>query len=50
VTPEAVVAGNIGCLTQISRGINVPVLHTIELLDWSYGGDKPEKLNGTSAN
>jgi glycolate oxidase iron-sulfur subunit len=42
--PEAIAAGNIGCITQLAGGLGVPVLHTIELLDWAYGGPKPRKL------
>ena len=41
-----VAAGNIGCLTQIASGSALPVVHTVELLDWAYGGPKPEKLAG----
>ena len=36
--PDVVAAGNIGCITQIARGVGVPVVHTVELLDWAYGG------------
>lgn len=43
---EIVAAGNIGCLTQIASATVLPVVHTAELLDWAYGGDKPEKLGG----
>lgn len=43
--PEVIAAGNIGCMVQIGGGTQVPVLHTVELLDWAYGGEKPEKLN-----
>jgi glycolate oxidase iron-sulfur subunit len=39
-----VAAGNIGCLTQIGSGTDLPVVHTVELLDWAYGGPKPERL------
>jgi len=39
-----VAAGNIGCLTQIGSGTTLPVVHTVELLDWAYGGPKPAKL------
>jgi glycolate oxidase iron-sulfur subunit len=42
--PHAVAAGNIGCITQLASGAGVPVLHTVELLDWAYGGPKPRKL------
>ena len=31
-------------MTQIAGGTGVPILHTVELLDWAYGGPKPEKL------
>ncbi len=39
-----VAAGNIGCITQIASGGTRPVVHTVELLDWAYGGPKPERL------
>lgn len=38
--PDLVAAGNIGCITQLS-GDALPVVHTIELLDWMAGGPKP---------
>lgn len=44
--PDVIAAGNIGCLTQIALGLKVPVLHSIELLDWAYGGPKPSKIKG----
>ena len=43
-SPEIIAAGNIGCMTQIASGTSTPVVHTVELLDWAYGGDKPRKL------
>jgi glycolate oxidase iron-sulfur subunit len=43
---EIVAAGNIGCITQIAGGTGLPVLHTVELLDWAYGGPLPERLAG----
>jgi glycolate oxidase iron-sulfur subunit len=42
VRPDIVAAGNIGCLTQLAAGMSVPVVHTIELLDWAYGGPAPD--------
>ena len=39
-----VATGNIGCLTQIASGTDLRVVHTVELLDWAYGGPKPEGL------
>lgn len=44
LTPAAVVTGNIGCLTQLRLGARVPVLHTVELLDWATGGPRPASL------
>ncbi|MBW6419724.1 glycolate oxidase subunit GlcF [Celeribacter sp. PS-C1] len=42
--PDVVAAGNIGCIMQIGSGMDVPVVHTVELLDWATGGPKPSKL------
>ena len=39
-----VAAGNIGCITQIAAGAGLPVLHTVELLDWATGGPRPAAL------
>ena len=39
--PDVVAAGNIGCLTQIASATAVPVVHTVELLDWASGGPAP---------
>lgn len=44
LAPQAIATGNIGCITQIGSGTPIPILHTIELLDWAYGGPKPMKL------
>ena len=45
LAPDAVVAGNLGCITQIAAGTKLPVLHLVELLDWASGGPKPAKLS-----
>jgi glycolate oxidase iron-sulfur subunit len=42
--PEVVATGNLGCVTQLQSSLGVPILHTIELLDWAYGGPKPAVL------
>ena len=42
--PDVIAAGNIGCLTQIGTGTGLPTVHTVELLDWAYGGPLPEAL------
>ncbi len=44
--PDVIAAGNIGCMMQIGSGISVPVVHTVELLDWAAGGPKPPALSG----
>ena len=41
VKPDVIAAGNIGCMVQIAGGTSVPVVHTIELLDWATGGARP---------
>ena len=41
---DVVATGNIGCIEQIARGTQLPVLHTIELLDWGTGGPVPDVL------
>ncbi|RWX27865.1 glycolate oxidase subunit GlcF [Rhizobium leguminosarum] len=43
---DIIATGNIGCITQIATGTGIPILHTVELLDWAYGGAVPEKLTG----
>lgn len=42
---DVIATGNIGCITQIATGTETPILHTVELLDWAYGGNMPEKLS-----
>ncbi len=44
VAPDAIAAGNIGCIAQIAAGTSLPVVHTVELLDWATGGPKPRAL------
>lgn len=41
---DIVAAGNIGCMVQIESRIDLPVVHTVELLDWATGGPKPRAL------
>jgi glycolate oxidase iron-sulfur subunit len=42
---DIVAAGNIGCMVQISAHSGLPVVHTVELLDWATGGPKPSGLS-----
>ncbi|MGH6761902.1 MAG: glycolate oxidase subunit GlcF [Phyllobacterium sp.] len=41
---DLIATGNIGCITQIASGSRLPIVHTVELLDWAYGGPKPAGL------
>ncbi len=47
--PDVIAAGNIGCITQIAAGTAIPVVHTVELLDWATGGPVPEGLGEIGA-
>lgn len=42
--PDAIAAGNIGCMVHIGSGTAIPVLHTVELIDWATGGPEPAAL------
>jgi glycolate oxidase iron-sulfur subunit len=44
--PQVIAAGNIGCMMQIGAAAGVPVIHTVELLDWATGGPEPRDLRG----
>ncbi len=44
--PDVIAAGNVGCITQIAAGTAIPVVHTVELIDWATGGLAPEVLTG----
>lgn len=41
---DIIASGNIGCSTQLASGSAIPVVHTVQLLDWATGGPKPEKI------
>jgi glycolate oxidase iron-sulfur subunit len=43
--PDIIAAGNIGCMMQIGSGTEVPIVHTVELLDWATGGPRPPALD-----
>ena len=45
IKPDFISTGNIGCMTQIASGIETPIVHTVEVIDWLTGGPKPIKLN-----
>jgi glycolate oxidase iron-sulfur subunit len=46
--PDLVATGNIGCLAQLAGGLDRPIVHTVELLDYAYGGPIPIELRGPS--
>ena len=48
VAPDLVATGNVGCITQITKGTAIPVIHTAELLDWATGGPVPVALAASS--
>ena len=43
--PNRDAAGNIGCITQLAGDAPLPVVHTVELLDWATGGPMPCALS-----
>lgn len=45
LSPDVVACGNIGCLMQIASGTDLPVVHTVELIDWATGGPKPAAMH-----
>ena len=44
INPQFIATGNIGCITQIAHGTRIPIVHTVEVIDWFTGGPKPEIL------
>jgi len=42
--PDVIAAGNLGCITQIAAGTELPTVHTVELIDWATGGPRPPTL------
>ncbi len=47
--PQVIAAGNLGCMLQIGQATKVPVVHTVELLDWATGGPVPRALRQMTA-
>ena len=41
---DVIATGNIGCITQIAQGADMPIVHTVRLLDWAYGGPRPDGI------
>lgn len=45
VRPDVIATGNIGCITQIAQATGIPIVHTVELLDWASGGPRPPAMD-----
>ena len=48
-SPDIIAAGNIGCMMQIGSASGIPIVHTVELLDWATGGPRPPALDRAEA-
>jgi glycolate oxidase iron-sulfur subunit len=46
VKPDVIASGNVGCIMQIAAGTDIPIVHTVELIDWATGGPQPEGVKG----
>ncbi|WP_068081085.1 glycolate oxidase subunit GlcF [Polycladidibacter stylochi] len=44
-TPQVIATGNLGCIAQLKDAVDAPIVHSVELLNWAYGGEKPKSLN-----
>lgn len=44
--PDVIAAGNLGCISHIGGGTDIPIVHTVQLLDWATGGPLPKALEG----
>jgi glycolate oxidase iron-sulfur subunit len=44
VQPDVIATGNFGCVGNIAGGTTIPIVHTVELLDWATGGPRPAAL------
>ena len=44
IKPQIISTGNIGCIMQITHGTKIPILHTVEIIDWYTGGPRPKVL------
>jgi glycolate oxidase iron-sulfur subunit len=44
---DVIATGNIGCIAHIAPATAIPIVHTVELIDWAHGGPIPEALRRT---
>jgi glycolate dehydrogenase iron-sulfur subunit len=47
--PDIIATGNVGCMAQLKTATAIPVVHTVELLDWATGGPRPAELKQVPA-
>jgi glycolate oxidase iron-sulfur subunit len=47
--PDIIATGNVGCMAQLKTGTRIPVIHTVELLDWATGGPRPAEVKEVPA-
>jgi len=49
LNPDIIATGNVGCMAQLRTATTLPVVHTVELLDWATGGPRPAEIRGAPA-
>jgi len=47
LAPRVIATGNLGCMTQLATVTDIPIVHTVELIDWATGGPLPDVLRTT---
>ena len=47
LAPKVIATGNLGCMTQLATVTDIPIVHTVELIDWATGGPLPDALRTT---
>jgi glycolate oxidase iron-sulfur subunit len=47
--PDVIATGNVGCMAQLKTATAIPIVHTVELLDWATGGPAPAELERSRA-
>jgi glycolate oxidase iron-sulfur subunit len=45
LAPAVIATGNVGCAVQLGQRTAIPIVHTVELLDWATGGPAPAALH-----
>ncbi len=45
---DIIATGNIGCIAQIGSASQLPIVHTVKLLDWAHGGARPDNIPATT--